>query len=87
VIAGSQTLMINSNGLEYDARTNQFLVFTNVVVAPTGPPALLFFPRTPQGDVAPSRQLGGASTGVGVSYGALAASLDLIFDDGFNPGP
>ena len=81
VISGSQTLLRNNNGFEYDPRTDEFVVFTNVYGS--GTPALLFFPRTAVGDVAPSRVLSGPSTGLGESYGPLAASLDLIFDDGF----
>jgi len=81
VISGSQTLLRNNNGFEYDPRTDEFVVFTNVYGS--GTPALLFFPRTATGDIAPSRVLSGSSTGLGESYGPLAASLDLIFDDGF----
>jgi hypothetical protein len=86
VIAGGATLLTQAHKLEYDAGRDEFVV----VVSPSagGSPAVLRFPRTAQGNAAPSGNLSGPSTGVSSNtYAVLVAASNFIFRDGFETVP
>jgi len=87
VVGGSNTLMVNSQGFDYNPRSDEFVVLANSYGG--GTPAVLVFPRAAQGNVAPSRIISGANTGFpgAQGFGIMAADLDPIFADGFNVGP
>jgi hypothetical protein len=83
VIGGAATLMVNSQGFDYNAVTDEFVVLANSYGG--GTPGVLVFPRLGQGNIAPTRTISGPNTGFSGSdgYGIMAADLDPIFADGF----
>jgi hypothetical protein len=85
-IGGAATLMVNSQGFDYNAATDEFVVLTDSYGG--GTPAVRVFPRLGQGNIAPTRSIIGPNAGFTDSdgYGILAADLDPIFADGFD-GP
>jgi hypothetical protein len=85
VIGGGATLLEEVRSLDYDARRDELVV----VASPSAgaAPAVLRFPRTAEGDVAPSGNLSGPNTGLADSWGVLVATSDRLFRDGFNAGP
>ena len=85
VIAGGATLLEDISSLDYDARTDEFVVVAKPSTSAI--PAILRFPRTAQGDVAPTGNLSGPNTGLANSWGVLVATSDRLFRDGFNAGP
>jgi hypothetical protein len=85
VIAGGATLLEEVHSLDYDARRDELVVLAKAQGG--GTPAVLRFPRTAQGDVAPIGNLSGPSTGLADIGGVLSAFSDRIFRDGFETGP
>ncbi len=85
VISGPATLLEEVRSLSYDARTDELVA---LIGGPGGgTPAVLRFPRTAQGDVAPLGNLSGTNTGLSDVGGVLAVAPDRIFRDGFQSGP
>jgi hypothetical protein len=84
-ITGATTTLLNAYGLTYDALNGQLVVASDSVNSPNLP-GLLFFPRTANGNVAPSKVIRGDQTGAGFAdgwYSLLAVDLSFIFEDGF----
>ncbi len=83
-IAGPATLMDNSYNLSFYAFRNELLVTS--AANSGGIPRILGFPRTADGDVAPTRNIGGSSTGVVPGngwFGVVGVPLELVFASGF----
>jgi hypothetical protein len=85
VIAGGATLLEEVHSLDYDARRDELVVLAKAQGG--GTPAVLRFPRTAQGDVAPIGNLSGPSTQLASIAGVLAVASDRIFRDGFEASP
>lgn len=83
VIAGSATQLLNPAGITYSADGSAFLVASGAFGAT---PALLSFPRSGTGDLAPTTRISGAATGVSGSngwYAIVAYAPDVVFANGF----
>lgn len=84
MIAGPSTGMNNAAGLSYYALRDELLVASGSFNSAAT--HLLGFPRTANGNVAPSRDISGPDTGVGGTYGwydVLGLPLVELFGNGF----
>lgn len=82
-IEGAATLLENAGGLSYFPLRDELLVASGSYNAV---PHVLGFPRTASGNVAPSRDISGASTGVSFGNGwtgVVGLPLVEVFKDGF----
>lgn len=84
VIGGDNTLMTNAGGIDYYAPRDELLVASGAYNSSAT--RVLGFARTAQGNVAPSRNISGSSTGVNSNSGwrsVLGVPLEEIFGNGF----
>ncbi|MDZ4729986.1 MAG: hypothetical protein SH820_08610 [Xanthomonadales bacterium] len=85
-ITGASTGLYITTGLDFDAENNQLIVASHAYNSLTLP-GLLFFPRTANGNVAPSKIIRGAQTGTSLGNdgwsSVLAVDLSFIFASGF----
>jgi len=88
-VSGDQATLYNAYSLSYDPETDQIIVASDRENSGTAP-GLLFFPRTANGNVAPSKVIRGPLTGTSTGgdgwFSVLAVDLSFIFADGFE-GP
>lgn len=84
-IFGSNAAMVNAGSVAFDSLNNQLIVTSDTNNSPTLP-GLLFWPRTANGNVAPSKIIRGDQTGATLGNGwgsVLAVDLAFIYADGF----
>jgi len=83
-IGGDNTRMVNAAGIDYYAFRDELLVASGTYNSPAT--RVLGFPRTANGDVAPTRDISGPDTGVSAASGwgsVVGVPLALVFGDGF----
>jgi hypothetical protein len=85
-ISGNLATLYNAFALAYDPKTQQLIVASERENSGVEP-GLLFFPRTANGNVAPSKVIRGPLTGTSTGgdgwFSVLPVDLDFLFGDGY----
>lgn len=83
-ISGANTQINSATALSFDAANDQLIVASDAYNA-VDFPALLFFPRTANGNVQPTKVIRGSNTGgnEGGWYSVHAVDSNLVFSNGF----